>query len=241
MKRRAFTLLETVIALAIGALVMGAAVTASRAVQNSVRVSNQRASIESIIDDTVLTINMFQNEARYYHVSLRDALPQLQVKGQVFRVIPYRLRGTGQGNLAPTDKTYLNLCADGLARCSGLISPVGPKVNDGQYSMPTALSANGAEVIAVRRAPATLNQPQVYDFTYLPPTGANTTILFGDRESDYTNWDFYRRQITIVYPNAPVNNAIFYYYLVKITVWPMTAGVNRPADAVTRTILISDY
>lgn len=234
MKRSGFTLLETVVALAIGVIVMGAALTANRAVQHNAQIAEQTAQEDAIINDTIDQLTMTSNATRINGVNLSTAFAGLGSNSPV-RVAPYRFRQ--QSPLNPTDPMVIRWCTPTDASCTGLLEIPSPSTTIGDYSLGTALAANGAEVIAVRRTTPVSNEPQVYDFTYLPAsTAVAGSTLFADDATAQTNWDFFRRQVTVTNQTLPYPS-----YLATITVWPMVAGNNRQLESVTRTVIFTDY
>lgn len=232
MRRRGFTLLETVIALAIGIIVIGAAVTANRVVQRNAQAAELRVTQESIANETISLMELTLNTQRQGAQPLSLAFDGIGTNAPV-RTAPYRFRQSDP--LGAADPVVIRWCTPTDASCTGIISTAGPAT--GSYSMATALSANGAEVLAVRKGAPVLGQPQTYDFTYLPTTGSVlATTLFADNSTHQADWDFYRRQVTITSQTTQYPS-----YKVVVTVWPMLAGSNRTSEAISRTITLTDY
>lgn len=238
MRRPAFTLLETVVALAIGILVMGAALTANRVIQQNAQLSEIRAQEEALVNEAIELMQLTYATQESIDADLEDAFPWLGNNSPT-RVIPYRVRlQTPESNIDPQGAQWCppsnNSCSNGSG---DLVSPAGPDFEGGAYRMSSALSANGAEVIAVRRKTPNLTDPQVYDFMYLPSVGnVVSTTVFADRAADQGDWDFYRRRITLT--KRP-GNTPFPAIEMTVDVWPMIAGQNRTADGVSRLVIFS--
>jgi prepilin-type N-terminal cleavage/methylation domain-containing protein len=239
MRRSGFTLLETVIALAIAVIVMGAALSANRVVQRNAQVAELKAEQEAILSDTIdlltLSHNTLRSQSPATALPFSNAFVGLGVNAPL-RIAPYRFRQ--QDPLSTTDPSVIKWCTPSDGSCTGIVSTAGP--TSGNYTMSTALGAAGAEVIAVRKGAPVTGEPQVYDFTYLPTSGGvAVTSLFADSTVHQQSWDFFRRQVTIT--NRTANATYFAGYVATISVWPMFNGVNRQGDVVTRTVVFTEY
>lgn len=232
MTRRGFTLLETVVALAIAIVVMGAALTANRVVQSNAQLTELTTQQEAILGDTINMLTLTHDTLRQGAQPFSSAFLGLGVNSPL-RIAPYRFRQADP--LQPTDPVVIKWCTPSNVTCTGLISTAGP--TNAQYAMSTALSANGAEVIAMRKTAPVLGEPQLYDFTFLPSTGlVSGTTLFGDSDISLKDWDFYRRQITVTNRSTQYGG-----YAVTVSVWPMIGGQDRTASTVTRTVIYTDF
>jgi type II secretory pathway pseudopilin PulG len=241
MKRKAFTLLETIISLAIAMVVMGAALTANRVVQRSAQLAEVKTQEEAILSNAFDMLNLTQNALQQTGKTFLTDGPNGTFYGMntnvnsAIRIAPYRFRQ--QPTLLSTDPSVIKWCTVTDPSCAiganNIISSAGP--TSGNFTMGSALSVNSYEVIAVHRT--TDAQPQIYDFGYLPSTTAVTsTSLAADNATDQSNWDFYRRAISITNRTSPYAG-----YTVTVSVFPMLNGQNRQSDAVTRTVFYNDY
>lgn len=260
MKRPAFTLLETVIALVVAAIVMGAALTASRAIQRNARLSEVKAEQDTILNDTIEQLLLTQETVLQSGGKLSDAFSTITPGTRAY-IAPYRIRTSPV--LATTDPIALSWCTP-TAACASLISYAGLHTPT-QFTMADALAdASPGEVIAVRKGTPVSNQPQIYDMTYLPVAGAvGSTTLFADdpinqptvnSNNTITGWDFFTRRILIVNltncaistgvsancPAVPAGSQPLYYpaYSVTVRVQSLYEGADQSS---IRTIFLSDY
>ncbi|HSI20550.1 MAG TPA: hypothetical protein VLA04_02465 [Verrucomicrobiae bacterium] len=240
LKRPAFTLLETVIALALAVVVMGAAVSANRAVQRNAAVTEMRTQQEALVQDAVDMITLTHNALRSATPAqpLSDAFLPVTLTASPVRIAPYRTRPGSQASITTTHPIHLLWCASGNPGCAGLVSPAGP--TNASYTMSSALNVSEGEVIAVRKGvPSALQnfivEPQVYDFTYLPTTGTNTTTYFASDLNHQKDWDFYRRTISIA------TSTSYTGYSLTVAVWPILGGVDRKGEAVSQTLVLTNH
>ncbi len=229
-RRPAFTLLETVIALAIAIVVMGAVLTANRVVQNTSQVAELETQQEAILTDTFDLLTTTHNSLRQAGQPFSSAF-NASVTAAPLRIAPYR----SNVPVAVTDPEAIKWCAFGDSSSCPLIQSFARPIS-GAYIMATALTVTGAEVIAVHKTVPAVNVPQIYDFTYVPIAGITPTPIYADRTADQVNWDFYRRKITIVSSTTPYPG-----FTVTATVWPMVNGQNRQGQGISRTVVYTDY
>jgi hypothetical protein len=221
------------IALIIGLTVMGSALLANRVVQQNSQVAEVRVQQEAIINETVGLLQVAHHSLRQLNTNFSAAFSGYGV-GQLY-IAPYRSRLISQtGALTERDTVGIKWCATGEATCANLIDSASP--NSGDYRMVDALniSNNGAETLAFRKG---ANNPQVYDFTYLPATG-NVLSSTVHANSNYQDWDFYRRRIILTPRTTPTHP--YTGYLINILVWPVINGSDRIGDMVTRSLVLTD-
>jgi type II secretory pathway component PulJ len=251
-KRAGFTLLETVVSLAIGMLVMGAAVTANRAVQMRAGMLDVRVEQEMIANEAIQLLVATHQTLRSQNPAqqLAAAFSNLE-EGSTLQVAPYRQRpGYQISGIDGGSDIHIRWCSEGQAGgCADQVSYVGPSASclSTNFTMQQALSADaclGFEYIALakpkKNGDVLTVQPALYDFTYLPAIGSvNQTVLRPSDLGQIDNYNFYARKITINRRSA--GGETYPGYVAVVSVLPVVNGLPLPGEALTRTVTLADW
>lgn len=246
MHKPAFTLIETLIALTIVVVVLGASVSANRVIQIGSQVTAERTQMSALIDESISSLQLFQRQMQTGGLSLGSVtgfdILAAGVDSPAKKVLFY-----ADPAATYTSPITQKICTETTAACQAEKSPIHigiPFLTVAQMFVSTDI---GGELVAVRRTPAT--QRQVLSMASRLTTDSNG-VADVNSTTDQAIWDFYVRQITVVrlgttgnwyaqpidggHTQGQARNAVF-----RVTI-TLSKYLSPGVPALSRTIILTD-
>ena len=233
---RAFTLLETIIALGVAVVVLGATVAARRATLQNSQVSESQSIMDSLVNDSLNKVRLtHETNPASFAIALTGLAGGITTGTEY--AVPYVPSTIANGNFQLDWCTY----PDVKAACAAVSTTVKGSAwvtRDLMTNIFTAVGATKAEIVAIKRTDLPGSFQVIDEATYDKVTNAsNSAIATGT-----VGYDFYNRQVKIVTnkedlsgpspsPTYSVTGKKYVYYTATVTVWPygqnVTTGVSR--------------
>jgi prepilin-type N-terminal cleavage/methylation domain-containing protein len=194
MHKKAFTLIETLIALSIVVVVLGASISANRVIQISSQVTAERTQMSALVDESVSSLQLFQRQIATATLSLGGPTGFDIIGGvgnsPVKKVIFY-----SDPSVSYVSAITQKICSDTTAACQVEKSPVHIGVAALTVAQMFANNSIAGELVAVRRSPAALRQGLSMSSRL---TTDGNGIADVTATADLGIWDFYVRQINVI-------------------------------------------
>jgi type II secretory pathway pseudopilin PulG len=228
-----FTLLETVIALLLGIVVLGASVTVSRTIQQNAALGEVRLEQQAVLNQAVdlITLTRQQNPSS----TALSSLVGSSIGAAYLRILPYRTGSAVTNEPVPLDAPMQIAWCSVAATCNVVKGYVGVTAGTA-YTGANALSPT-AEIVAIRKgAPSTTPiKPQLLDFSHQYTTLATPILGYTTTTGESANYNYYRRGISV----RLLTEGSSLYYQVKIDVAPIFNGTVRTGETITRILRLA--
>ncbi len=237
MQKKAFTLLETMVALGIVVLALGAGASISRSILVGGQVGEDAFHANQLADNAIAAVKGTQ--AYIFNGTLADktlsnffqlAVPPGPTATRV--IIPYRSAANSGNNVYP-----VSWCFDAGSCSSSVKSSIGTL--GVQRTLQDDFNGGGIETIAVNRNPDLASSEFRNTVDYLLPTTAVARIQSFAECTGVCTWDYYTRKITLrrlttdFLGNAAATGSAFE---LKVEVSNLRTSVK-----VSKTVLLTDF
>jgi prepilin-type N-terminal cleavage/methylation domain-containing protein len=234
-RKSGFTLLETLVSLAILTMVLGASVISGRAMYQQSQINSDQAQMSALADESIATVRLLRDTTtRAAGAGLFGLSPTASAKG-AFYMAPITSTSSADAGSA----LFPRWCSG--SGCSALVSSVGVDDDGVAAKCPsgpgncTVGALGDKELVAVRRSSSAVTLPTgcgaraVFDLTAV---GASTCV----KTSAIKDWDFYVREITVTRGGGSTAfGANTYSVKVSLT------NHHNPQSTLTKTMLLTDY
>lgn len=193
MRRPAFTLIETLIALAIVIVVLGASITANRVIQIGSLIASEHTQMAALADESISDLQLIHKQLQATNTSLGDNTLGFVLPSNTTDTSPaQKVAIYADKTTTYLDATTLHLCTALSGVCKDEVSPLA--------SQGTALSLNqqftrsdmGGELVGVRHTTSTGRQLLSMSSRLSSDGGSGVADT-----SDTANWDFYVRKVLV--------------------------------------------